>query len=62
MSMSNHSEGCLSVSLPLLASSKIVSAREVLDERTEGSGAGPNLGGGGGRGESEDELENGEEW
>ena len=71
MPMSNHSDGCLSVSLPLLASSKKVSAREVLGEETDGGGSGPNLGGGGGGGESwsssdgwsEDEwLEDGEQW
>ena len=49
-STSIHRDGCHSVSLPLLASSKIVSAKEVLEEETEGSGAGPNLGGGGGGG------------
>ena len=69
MSMSNHSEGCLRVepvSLPLLASSKIVSAREVSD----GGRTGPNLGGGVWGGESwsssegwseDDWLEDGEE-
>ena len=61
--MSIHRDGCLSVSLPLLASSKWASAWEVLEEETGGGGAGPNFGGGGGGGKSEeDEVEDGEEW
>ena len=42
--MSIHSEGCLSVaplSLPLLASSKTASAREVLGEEADGGNSGP---------------------
>ena len=46
MSMSNHRECCLSVSLPLLASSKRASAREVLGEKSDGGNSGPEVGGG----------------
>ena len=43
---------CLSASLPLLASSKMESAREELVEGLDGGGSGPYLGGGGGGDES----------
>ena len=66
-SASIHRDGCLSVSLPLLASSKMEIVREGLEEGTDGGGAGPYLGGGGGDEESwsswsDGWSEDGEEW
>ena len=43
-SSSSHRDGCLRISLPLLASSKRARAREEVEEGIAGGGTGPYLG------------------